>query len=63
MQVKQDKPANATEVFKFFSWAFKNGAKTAADLDYVPMPSNVIGTIEKAWSQVTDASGKSVALK
>ena len=63
MQVKQDKPANATEVFKFFSWAFKNGGKIAADLDYVPMPANVIGTIEKAWSQVTDASGKAVALK
>ncbi len=63
MQTKQDKPANATEVFKFFSWAFKNGGKTAADLDYVPMPANVIGTIEKSWSQVTDASGKQVAVK
>ena len=63
MQLKQDKPANATEVFKFFSWAFKNGGKVAADLDYVPMPANVIGAIEKAWGQVTDASGKSVSLK
>lgn len=63
MHVKQDKPANATEAFKFFGWAFKNGAKSATDLDYVPMPSNVIGAIEKAWGQVTDASGKPVALK
>ncbi len=63
MHIKQDKPANATETFKFFTWAFKNGAKVAADLDYVPMPSNVIGTIEKAWGQVTDAAGKPVALK
>ena len=63
MQLKQDKPANATEVFKFFTWAFKNGGKVAADLDYVPMPVNVIGSIEKAWGQVTDASGKPVALK
>ena len=63
MHLKQDKPANATETFKFFTWAFKNGGKIAADLDYVPMPSNVIGTIEKAWSQVTDAAGKPVALK
>jgi phosphate transport system substrate-binding protein len=63
MHVKQDKPANATEAFKFFTWAFKNGDASAAALDYVPMPDSVIGAIEKAWSQVTDASGKPVALK
>ena len=63
MQLKQDKPANATEVFKFFSWAYKNGDQTAAALDYVPIPDNVIGSIEKAWSRVTDASGKPVAIK
>ena len=63
MHVKQDKPANATETFKFFNWAYKNGAQAATALDYVPMPANVIGAIEKAWSQVTDASGKPVALK
>jgi phosphate transport system substrate-binding protein len=63
MNIKQDKPANATETFKFFAWAYKNGDKIAADLDYVPMPDNVIATIEKAWGQVTDASGKAVALK
>jgi phosphate transport system substrate-binding protein len=63
MHIKQDKPANATETFKFFSWAYKNGAQAAIDLDYVPMPANVIGSIEKAWSQMTDASGKPVPLK
>ena len=63
MHIKQDKPANATETFKFFTWAFKNGGASAAALDYVPMPANVIGSIEKAWSQTTDASGKPVALK
>jgi phosphate transport system substrate-binding protein len=63
MNIKQDKPANATETFKFFTWAYKNGDKIAADLDYVAMPDNVIGTIEKSWAQVTDASGKPVALK
>ena len=63
MHTKQDKPANATETFKFFAWAYKNGGKSATDLDYVPMPSSVIGAIEKSWSQVTDAAGKPVALK
>lgn len=63
MHVKQDKPAQATETFKFFTWAFKNGGKSATDLDYVPMPANVIGAIEKAWGHTTDAAGKPVALK
>ena len=63
MHVKQDKPANATEAFKFFAWALKSGHASAIALDYVPMPDNVIGTIEKAWGQVTDMSGKPVALK
>ena len=63
MHVKQDKPAQATETFKFFAWAYKNGAKSASDLDYVPMPSSVIASIEKAWSNTTDAAGKPVAIK
>ncbi len=63
MHTKQDKPANATEIFKFFAWAFKNGGKAAADLDYVPMPAAVVASIEKVWSHTTDAAGKPVALK
>ena len=63
MHVKQDKPVNATEVLKFFSWAYKNGDKTAADLDYVPMPKPVIAAIEKSWGQIQDTAGKPVAFK
>jgi phosphate transport system substrate-binding protein len=63
MHIKQDKPVNATEVLKFFSWAYKNGDKTAADLDYVPMPKPVIAAIEKSWGQIQDTAGKPVAFK
>jgi phosphate transport system substrate-binding protein len=63
MHTKQDKPANATEVLKFFSWAYKNGDKTAADLDYVPMPKPVIAAIEKSWGEIKDTAGKPVAFK
>ena len=63
MHTKQDKPASATEVLKFFSWAYKNGDKVAADLDYVPMPKPVIAAIEKAWGEIKDASGNPVAFK
>jgi phosphate transport system substrate-binding protein len=63
MHLQQDKPVQATETFKFFTWAFKNGDKLATDLDYVPLPDSVIATIEKSWGNVKDTSGKPVALK
>ncbi len=63
MQKTQEKPANATATLKFFSWAYVNGGKMADDLDYVPMPANVIGSIEKAWGEIKDASGKPVVFK
>jgi len=63
MHTKQDKPANATEALKFFNWAYANGEKAAADLDYVPMPPAVVGAIQKAWGEIKDASGKAVAFK
>ena len=63
MHKSQDKPANATTVLKFFDWAYKNGDKTADDLDYVPMPAAVKTIIEKAWGDIKDTSGKVVAYK
>ncbi len=63
MHTKQDKPANATEVLKFFSWAYANGSKTALDLDYVPMPPAVITAIQKSWADIKDSSGKPISFK
>ena len=45
MHKVQDKPENAKEVLKFFDWSFKNGAKMADELDYVPMPDPVVKLI------------------
>lgn len=63
MHKVQDKPAQAASSLKFFDWAYKNGDKTADDLDYVAMPANVKAIIEKTWGEIKDASGKSVAFK
>ena len=61
MHVKQDKPQNAAEVLKFFDWAFHNGQKLAAELDYVPLPDSVTRLIADAWGrQIKDAAGKPV---
>ena len=52
-------PAAAAEALKFFAWSYKNGGKMAEELDYVPMPANVINDIEASWaSDIKDASGK-----
>ena len=61
MHKVQDKPAAASSSLKFFDWAYKNGDKTADDLDYVPMPNSVKDAIRKSWSQIKDASGKAIA--
>ena len=54
-------PAATGEALKFFAWAYKNGAKMAESLDYVPMPANVVADIENYWkAEVKDASGKPV---
>ena len=43
----------SAEALKFFEWAFKEGDKTAADLDYVPLPANVTDYIAKnVWTQI-----------
>ena len=61
MHKVQDKPEIAKEVLKFFEWSFKNGAKMADDLDYVPMPDAVTKAIQSAWkTQIKDASGKAI---
>jgi phosphate transport system substrate-binding protein len=60
MHKAQDKPAEAATTLKFFEWAYKNGDKTADDLDYVPMPATVKAQIEKAWGEIKDAGGKPV---
>jgi phosphate transport system substrate-binding protein len=59
MHKQPQDPAAATEALKFFAWAYSNGGKMAQDLDYVPMPQNVVSAIQKVWANdVKDASGK-----
>ncbi len=61
LHTKQDKPANAAEVMKFFEWAFKSGQKMAEELDYVALPDPLVRQIADAWkAQVKDGAGKPV---
>ncbi len=60
MHKVQDKPAQAAEVLKFYEWSYKNGDKLASELDYVPLPASLVKSIAASWSNIKDASGKSV---
>ena len=63
MHKQPKEPASAAEALKFFDWAYTKGDKMAADLDYVPMPGNVVAQIQKSWATVVGADGKPVWTK
>ena len=49
-------PKATGEALKFFDWAYKNGAKMAEELDYVPMPAKVVKDVEAYWKGEVAAS-------
>jgi phosphate transport system substrate-binding protein len=50
--------AAAADALKFFDWAYKNGAKEAEALDYVPLPAATVALVRKAWGEIKGADGK-----
>ena len=42
--------AASNAALKFFTWAYEKGDKMAADLDYIPMPDNVVTMVKKMWA-------------
>jgi phosphate transport system substrate-binding protein len=58
MHKVQDKPAQATAALKFFDWAYNNGDKIAADLEYVTLPDSVKALARKQWAEIKDTGGK-----
>ncbi|WP_423841773.1 phosphate ABC transporter substrate-binding protein PstS [Actinobacillus equuli] len=56
-----DNPAATKAVFDFFDWAFEKGKDAALELDYVPLPKNVVEKIQQKWhDQVKDKDGKAI---
>ena len=60
MHKLQDKPAQGSEVLKFFDWSYKNGGKIAEELEYVALPDSLIKQIQASWANLKDNTGKSV---
>jgi phosphate transport system substrate-binding protein len=49
MHKSQSKPAQALQVLKFFEWAYAHGNHTALELDYVPLPDDLVALIKTSW--------------
>nr|WP_264148851.1 phosphate ABC transporter substrate-binding protein PstS [Mannheimia pernigra] len=47
---KEGKPEATQNVVKFFDWAFAKGQDAAAELDYVPIPEDVVKSIQHKWN-------------
>ncbi|WP_115719667.1 phosphate ABC transporter substrate-binding protein PstS [Gallaecimonas mangrovi] len=61
MHKEQAKPDTAKEVLKFFQWGYEHGDKLATDLDYVPMPDNVVHMIETMWNKdIKSSNGQAI---
>ncbi len=59
MYKKPQDPVASASALKFFAWAYEKGAKMADELDYIPMPVNVVASVKKTWAaEIKDASGK-----
>ncbi|PWB52704.1 MAG: phosphate ABC transporter substrate-binding protein PstS, partial [Nitrosomonadales bacterium] len=42
-------------------WAYTSGDTMALDLDYIPMPDNVVKLIQNSWkSNIKGADGKAI---
>lgn len=63
MHKAPQKAEQSAAALKFFDWAYNTGDKTAAELEYVPLPASVKDIVRKSWTQIKDAAGKPVSYK
>lgn len=54
----QDKPEQAREILKFFTWAYKEGDKAATESNYVPLAESTTKAVTAQWQLVRDGTGK-----
>ena len=51
MHKQQSDPIVGKAVLKFFNWSFANGEKMATELDYVPLPKEVVAVVKNVWTK------------
>jgi len=58
---RPDDPDAVKTALNFFDWAYSSGDKLADELDYVPIPDNVVELVKATWKKsVVDGSGKAI---
>lgn len=58
---RQERPEVGQAVLRFFDWAFRHGAGIAEELDYVPLPPEVVDLVEETWrEQVRGPDGRAL---
>jgi phosphate transport system substrate-binding protein len=60
MHKQQQNPEKAKAALDFFDWAYRSGGQMAEQLDYVPIPANVVSLVEQSWKQIAGPDGKPV---
>jgi phosphate transport system substrate-binding protein len=50
----------ARTALQFFDWAYTGGQSLAENLDYVPMPANVVRLVEATWTEIKGADGQRI---
>jgi phosphate transport system substrate-binding protein len=62
MLLRKDSPPDQNNLaLKFLDWALKKGQAQAKELDYVPMPDDVVKLIEAAWAKEVPAAWKTAS--
>ena len=60
MHKEQADPEKAREIIDFFEWGYEHGDKFARNLDYIPMPDNVVDLVENVWKDDLTTNGKTI---
>ncbi len=55
--------AQTEAALKFFDWSWKNGAKMAEELEYVPLPNDLVTQIEAYWKENIKCDGVAAITK
>ena len=57
-------PVAASAALKYFAWCYANGGDAASQLDYIPMPTNVVALVKAEWEQdIKGGDGKALAYR
>jgi len=60
LYAEQSDYETARAMLEFFDWCYKHGQEYALELDYVPIPENVVEMVEETWSDNVMCSGQGV---